>query len=512
MSPAPANFQPARARLLPALLPCLAVALGLRLFCFNGLSLFDDVNYWMQAIATGTDGAWPPAGNHWQTRLGFVLPCAGLLKIFGLHYWVPYAFTLLGGLGEIVLVYVIAREFVAEKTARLAAWLGVFFPLNLLFSTYLYVDLWSGVLGAAALFWWWRALRHDRARDYALASLAVGLGWLFRETVVMLAPIFLVLWIHAGQWRRPKIVFALPPALLVVAAEILLYQLTAHNWHYRFDAILASKNQMLDDLAADGSFLFTPVKMLLTSHELGVFLVGGLAVAVFAWRRVPKPLALWLVVGFGWFAWGTTTPGGWVTMQRDPRYLSVLTVPCLTLLAFGLDRLNRRWLRAGLIGLLIATGLLGAGLDVGHVKLTAHRKFLASPFNSAATALEPNVYFGARAAQDFAPGEFACASDLGRITTTRLMPHLASSRLATVDSARYAVFSVETQPDKWRKQQAAGWRVVAEFPCDAVPLREFADRLLKKFRPSATRGTKPTPGLLVLENPHFTADAPLQSH
>ena len=493
------------------LFPCLAVALALRLWFFNGLALFDDVNYWMQSIVTGLHGGWPPECSHWQTRIGFVLPCALLLKIFGLHLWIPYAFTLLGGLLEITLTYFIAREFVPEKTARLATWLCVFFPMNLLFSTYLYVDLWSGLLGAAAIFLWYRALKHDRAADFALASLCLGVGWLFRETVVMLAPILLVLWFNAGNWRRPKIFFALPPALLCVGGEMLLYQLTAHNWHYRFDAILASKSQMLEDVAADGSFLFTPLKILCFSHELGWFLVAALAVAIVQWRRVPKPLALWLLVGFIWFAWGTTTPTGWVTMQRDPRYLSVLTIPCVTLLALWLVSLRANFWRATLIGAFVVSGLLCVMLDVGHYKLTAHKKFIASALNRHDCVLEPNVYFGARAVLDFAPAEvrFACASDLGRHDTTKVIPQLPHTRMAASADESYAVFSVETQPDKWRNKIRDGWRVVAEFPREQNALRQLLVRLREKIRPTPSA---PAPGLIVLANPKFTPDAPLPSH
>lgn len=491
------------------LLPCLAVALLVRIFFFNGPSLHDDVNYWMQSIATGLDNSWPPPPTHWHTRIGFVLPCALLIKIFGLKLWTPYLFTMLGGMLEVALTYLIAREFVSEKAARLATWLCAFFPLNILYSSYLYVDLWSGLLGALSLFFWYRALRSDHARDFALASFFVGLSWLFRETVVMLAPIFLALWVQAGRWRRPKIFFALPPALLLLGGEMLLYQITAHNWHYRFDAIFDSKAQMLEDVTADGSFLFTPLKLLLTSHELGLFLVMGLIVAATGWRRVPTALVLWLGVGFAWFSWGTTTPGGWVTMQRDPRYLSVLTIPCVTLLAAWLTGLRSGFWRCAFLTVLVASGIFGAALDLGSAKLSACRAFLASEFNREETTLEPNVYFGARAAQNFAPADFDCANDLGRVTTVKLLPHLPGTWFTASDETRYAVFFDDIQPEKWEAKVKDGWRIVKKISGEKVFAREVAIGILAEL-PGQTAKSAAAPGLIVLENPNH--DATLESH
>ena len=459
----------------------------------------------MQIIATGLDNAWPPEPTHWHTRIGFVLPGAVLVKLFGLYVWVPYVFTMLGGLLEVALVFYIARQFVSERAARLAAWLCVFFPLNILYSSYLYVDLWSGLLGALGLLFWYQALQTERASRYLLASLCFGIGWLFRETVIMLAPIYLALWFQAGGWRRPKMFWVLLPGLLVLLGEMLLYHVTAHNWHYRFDAILDSKAQMLDDVASDGSFLFTPLVQLVTSHELGLFLVASILVAVVSYRRLPTALVLWLLVGFVWFSWGTTNPAGWIPMQRDPRYLSVLTIPCVTILAVWLVNLRQAFWRRAVIGVLMVSGIVCALLDVGRVKLSAHRRFAASEYNQPGAALEPFVYFGVRATQNFSPAaaRFACARDEGRTTTARNIHYLPGARLAASGEVRYLVFSAQTQPEKWQAKQKEGWRQVAVIRGDKVAARELARNVLVRLgAPDAL--VSPTADLIVFENPNFT--------
>jgi 4-amino-4-deoxy-L-arabinose transferase-like glycosyltransferase len=315
----------APSQLLRFWLPCLGVALLVRLYFFSGLSMRDDVNYWLQSIATGQDNSWPPLPTHWHLRIGFVLPCALLIKIFGLKLWVPYVFTMLGGLLEIVLVYFLTREFVSERAAQLAAWLCVFFPLNILYSTYLYVDLWSGVLGALSLFYWQRGLKQERTADYAWASFYFGVAWLFRETVVLMAPVYLGLWLQAGRWWRPKLVWAVPPALLLLAAEIWVYYVTTGNWHMRLDAMQTAQVdptelEILNASCFGGGYWTDPLCEIFISHHLGLFFVAGFGFGLWHWRRCPRELLIWLVVGFGWLSWGPTGAHGWSPLQRGRRF------------------------------------------------------------------------------------------------------------------------------------------------------------------------------------------------
>lgn len=493
------------------LLPCLVVGVLVRVYFFSGVSLADDVNYWTQAIATGLNGDWPPLKQHWHVRIGLVLPCALLLKIFGLKLWVPYIFTMLGGLAEIGLTYHIARQFTSESTARLATWLCVFFPLNILYSTYLYVDVWAGVLGAASIYFWHRGMVTDRIRYYTLASTFFGLAWLFRETILMCGPIFIVLWLYSRRWHSPKFLWILPPALLILTGEALLYQLTAGNWHYRMDAILASRGQLVADFSTVKSFWVEPLVELLTSHELGIFMLAALVISIQNFSRFSKPLALWLLTGFAWLCWGTTVPVAWLPLQGDPRYLTVLTIPCVVLLAVFITNLRLRLWRIAITSGLIITGLVSAAMDLGSVKLTAHQRFTFSPYNQTTTALEPFVYFGARAVQKFRTNavHYACSTDLGRITAMKQIVYLPATRTMDSAQARYLVLSVENQPEKWKKKEKEGWRVVAVIRGDGNRIRNLAVKLLiYAGQPTRLEPIVRSPALVVLENPTWPPENP----
>jgi hypothetical protein len=509
--PNPSNVRPRWQADLIFLVPCLVVALLVRVFFFNGVSLGDDVGYWMQSIATGLYGDWPPLKLHWHTRIALVLPCALLLKLFGLKIWVPYIFTMLGGLTEIVLTYYIARRLTSEGIARLAAWLCVFFPLNILYSSYLFVDLWAGVLGALSLYYWYRGMATDRIRHFVLASTFFGLAWLTRETILMCLPIFLVLLLFFWRSRTPKILWVVPPALLIVAGEALLYQLTADNWHYRFDAVLATRSQLVTNFLSPKSFWLQPFVTLLNSHELGIFMATALGVAVFKFSSYSKPLALWLLAGFVWLNWGTTLPYAWAPLQGDPRYLTVLTIPCMILVAAFTMSLRRiRWRVVVVAGWMIS-GLVCSFMDLGTIKLTAYERFTQSRYNLPETTLEPFDYFGARAAQKFQTNnaQYACATDLGRFATMKQLNHLPGTRLVSSSAARYLVLSPQTHYEKTKSKRAEGWRTVAVIKGKTNPLRNFVVKFLTYFgQPGHREPIVRWPVLVVLENPAWPPAAP----
>lgn len=492
---------------LLSLLPCLGVGLLIRLYFFNGVSLADDMNYWTQSIATGLHGEWPPLNHHWHTRLGLILPCAALLKLFGLKIWAPYIFTMLGGLLEIAATYYIARHFVSESAAKLAAWLCVFFPLNILYSSYLYVDLWAGLLSAISIYFWHRGMVADRIRYYVLASAFFGIAWLFRETILMCAPIYMALWLYSRRWHSRKFLWVLPPALLILAAEALLYQFTADNWRYRLDAILGARGQLAADFTGVKRFWLQPFVELVTSHELGIFLLASLLVAVFNFFRCARPLAVWLLVGFGWLCWGTTIPFAWLPLQGDPRYLTVLTIPSLVLLAEFTLKLPRSSWRILAVGSLILSGVIGSMLDLGSVKLSAHQRFAESKYNTPETALEPFVYFGARAALGFQTNNvnFSCASDLGRVTAMKQIPLVPGTRTLRCSEARYLVLSNQSHAEKFQtKIKEEGWRVVEVIRGDNNPLRNIAVRFLSYLgQPGHHTPVVRRAALTILENPDW---------
>lgn len=494
----------------------LTFSLSVRLLWFAGMVMGDDTAYVGQVLAHARTGSWPPAATHWHTRVGVTLPAT--LAVLAL--WPsPLAFMiwpLSASLIKVLICLRMAREFTAPRAAYLAAALLASFPLEIIYATHLFPDAIVSLFSTLSLWYWIRALRRDDARCYALSGAFFAAGYLCRETVLMEGPIYLALWALEGRIRRPRMAWVVLAPALVLLLECGVYAATAGDPFYRWNGIRA---QQLDPEVVNvvnapttgGNFWTDPLLMVLASHELGPFLVFSLVVAPYALRNWPplRPVSAWLLSGFAWLCYGTVVPTRWVLLQRDPRYLGVLTVPCVILLAHALMRMDRR-LRWPIAAALIGSGILAAGLDQGAAIRWPHRRFLATPYAQRAT-LEPTEYLGARWTLGLAePPNFDCAGDLGVGSLVRALSALEGTRLRPHRKADYLVIAPDRRPKLLDELREEGWVEEAEIPGRATGTRRAVAGLLALVpsqRERADRIAHP-PGLVVLVNPRSPRPTP----
>ena len=300
----------------------------------------DDVIYLSQILAHVESGHWPPLAYHWSTRLGLTLPTVLVVKVFGLH---PIAFVLLPLLASVLKIYIAYRVVLhlldSEHALLVAAILAVY-PLDVLYATSLYPDTLVGTLSTIALLLWISALKGDSACSYALCGLFLGGSYLCHETVAMQAPIYFALWLVLSRRLNINLAWVLVAPVTVLGLESALYAITADDPLYRIHSILAqqSKPENLKVILGDGSsvhFWTEPLVMVITNHEYWVWMLLALVLAVAALRGKNRleVFAIWVLVGFLWSYFGTTTPTDWVPLARDPRYSLYLTVPSAVLIA-----------------------------------------------------------------------------------------------------------------------------------------------------------------------------------
>jgi hypothetical protein len=489
----------------------LGLALLVRLLCFTGMALGDDVFYATQAVALAESGSWPPEPHHWQTRLGMVLPTALAIKLLGPR---PIAFVLwplLLSTASVLVCFRLARYLAGERVAWLAALLQAAYPLEVIYATHLFPDIAVGLFSVLSLWHWLRALRDDRIRDYLWCGAWFAAAYLCRETVLLLGPVYLALWGLSGRFRRPRLpwVFLIP--CLVLVLECGLYAATTGSALYRWNAIHAQQQDpgnldLVRTPLNGGNFWTDPLLMLVASKEFGLTLVVAVAAGVTALWKWPglRPLAAWLIVGFLWLYFGPTSLNEWLPLPRDPRYAAALTTPAVILVARALLPL-RPTLRWAAAALLVGVGLFGAGLDQGSSIRAPHRAFVASAYAADAT-LEPFEYVGARWEQGLAQTPpFRCAGDRGRgsvVTPLRSFPH---TTIAPVAETRYFVFSPARRADLLEQMTAEGWTPVDEFPGTVTPSRALIARVLASIPSQQERARRLShaPGLLVLRNPRL---------
>jgi hypothetical protein len=489
----------------------LGAALLIRLCFFTGLVLGDDVLYATQAAAMAQGGSWPPEPLHWHTRLGVVLPTALSLACLGTF---PLAFVLWPLVASTLSVWVcfaIADDLTDRRTAWLAAVFQAAFPLEVIYSTHLFPDVLVGLFSTLSIWFWIRALRGDRGRDYVWCGAFFAAGYLCRETVLMLGPVYLALWAWAGRVNRPRLAWVFLAPLLVLVLECGVYAATADSALYRWNAIAAQQRdpenlELTQASVSGGNFWTDPLLMIAARQEFALYHALAFPVAVYALWRWPKarPLAIWLTVGFVWIYYGTTAPAGWVTLQRDPRYAASLTAPGVILLAYGLGSLSAK-LCWPVAALLIVSGLFAAGLDQGKTIRAPHRAFVDSEY-AAEAALEPFEYVAARweLGLDRQPA-FRCAADRGRGSVVRLLDGFGRTTLTPSTQARYFVFSPERRPDLLPQLTAKGWVVVATIPGEPTASRRAVARLLELIPSQQERARRimHPPGLLILKNPRL---------
>lgn len=476
---------PERMRAGIAMLLLLGLALGLRLYYFTGLALGDDIMYTSQVLAHAYANGWPPEPYHWHTRLGLTMPTVLTVKLLGP---IPIAFVLLPLLASLIKVVVsfgIAFRYTDLRGACLVGLLMAVFPSEVIYATHLFPDALVGLFSTLSVWFWLRALQSDRGIDYLLAGLWFAAGYLCRETVLHEGMVYIALWLWAGKWKRPRLPLVAVAPVAVVLLEMMLYGATTSDPLYRWHAILdvqstiAESDPSLYSSKLGGNFWTGPILMAIGSFELGLLVALALPLAGWALFRSQslRPIAVWLLVGFGWFFYGTTIPSGWVPLHRDARYAMAFSLP-IVLLVGG-------WLRTGprLLVWPIAAGLIGIcmicpGLDLGNSVLTPHEKFLAAPHKEL-ISLEPAEYLAARWSQGFIKTpEFSLLSDSGRESTARLLVCLSGSKPRQATEARHILYCPERSPVLHRQLQAAGWSEVATFTGMPKPLRAFLGMLL----------------------------------
>ena len=278
----------------------IAAGLVVRILFFTGLALGDDVFYQLQTTAHALSGAWPPGQTHWQTRLGMTLPTTALVTIFGVNHWSFILWPLAASTAGIWVTYRIARDFVSEPVALLAALFQAFYPLELIYSTHLFPDVLMGLFQSLSLWLWIRGLRSDKARDYVWAGVFFAIAYLCRETALIAGPAYIALWVLHGRWWRPAAAWAAVTPLVTLAGEMFLYWRTAGSPLYRFEAIARQVQDpfsvgMTLESTSGGGFWTDPLFMLAFNQEFGVYQVALVASLVYAWRRWPelRALALW---------------------------------------------------------------------------------------------------------------------------------------------------------------------------------------------------------------------------
>jgi 4-amino-4-deoxy-L-arabinose transferase-like glycosyltransferase len=185
-------------RLWLGLCAVVLAASALRLRCFMGLQIGDDVVY--SSIAVQRLEGRTDLTNVHEMRAGFIAPIVASYALFGPGEVPLVLYNLLGSLGTVVAVFFLSRRLFSETAGWLASVVAAAHPVLVCYATECHTDTPVAFWSALALLAFLHSEASDRpARLRVLAGLLLGWAWLHKESALFFAPFFLA---HGIALRR----------------------------------------------------------------------------------------------------------------------------------------------------------------------------------------------------------------------------------------------------------------------------------------------------------------------
>ncbi len=405
---------PPQASTVAWLLAVVALSCALRLWIFNGLHGHDDWMYLFHIRNFLNGSTQDLLSSLWGLRWGVCLPIAILFKLFGVHYWLAFAPGFIMGLASIPLAYGIA--FRISRETRVARWatlaLGIN-PIDWFVSTTIRGDIemscYGGLvfLGLVLIETTPPSKSVRRVLLAGATGIAWGLGALNKEWAYVYAWGFLtvILWLCLRERRIPWVyAWVFLGFLAVLAADGFFLYLTTGVFQQRLQQSIGwfERARLTGGYANDLSlsYGYLPSLFLNLSNNLSANQRFANGYPIFGWyfylflgalgwgiwqhlwgRRSAWSSLLFFVIGtLLWIEFGSMSTSIYIPYHKEPRYLTILSVPIACLIGWLLDfmwqRLRPRG-RALLAGALLAlAGSIGFVLHSEHLIYSDGRDFL----------------------------------------------------------------------------------------------------------------------------------------
>ncbi|WP_417847607.1 glycosyltransferase family 39 protein [Thalassoglobus sp.] len=466
---------------------CIIIIAGLavRISFFTGIAMGDDIIYTAQVLSLAHGSTPTLEQTHWTTRTGMTLLPSAILKTTGNIQLSLVSIPLFFSTLKIIVAIIGGNILLGRRYGILSGIIMATFPLEVIYATHFFPDIPVSCLSSLSLLFWIHALKTDSRISYLLTGLCFGLGYLFRETILLDGPVYITLLLTSGRIVRPKILIATIAPLTTLAAESLLFKFYYGDPFYRIDSILRTQEDpsnltLISTSTAGGGFITDPLLMILLSHEFSIFIAASIGLAFFSIRiRKTSPFAIWLIFGFIWQYYGTTVPTDWVPLQRDPRYSAGLAIPAAFILSYHISNIRIPFLRYSIITALCTSGLVCASFDNGGSALAAHREFLSKepPGPVASEPYEFVALLWINNSVNPPPG-VSPGTALGRSSILRSVTEIPSVTATAPSSGDFILISPSRRPRLYKDLQGKGW-IETESYQEHVPAgRLLAGKLL----------------------------------
>jgi len=350
--------------LLPAIL---AAALLLRLAFFTGYFGSDEVTYTEQALAIA-QGSWKHSDYIGAVRLGISLPVGFLIWLLGRTELVANLWALFCSLGEIALVFLLARRFWGERAAVLSSLVLTFTPLHAHYAGRLMADAPLGFFLSLSFFALFSGDRSGKPIHYLGAGLAAGFVWWIKSSVALVfIPVFALYLIRERRFHPKWLIMAAGFVTMVLLNGLVFLFMENDFWKiYRLTISGVADYVQGQSMTTDPAFY---LRLLFLEIKHTWFLGPLAAAGLLLWLRHPGQddgltrVALWgmgLVAAFSLFI-VSFKPLLFITKQVN--YSLVFMAPLALLAGYALSRLSLRLAILFTLAVIIPLGTLGTALE-----------------------------------------------------------------------------------------------------------------------------------------------------
>ena len=334
-------------------LPLFLIALFglvLRLAFFSGIGTSDDLAYTRYAVNIDR-GIDPHSVMTLSTRLGMIYPTAFSYSLFGISDFSSVLFVLLTSVGSIILIFYFGKLLFNEKTGLMAAFLLSSFPLDMVYATKLLSDLPSAFFMALGVYLFLYSEIKQKLKygmGYLFAGISIGIGYLIRESVLLIALFFIIYILYKKRLRKEY--FLVPLGILIIfAIETLIFFTLTSDPLFRMHA---SQQYLIDAVIAYNYFgrldfptgLFHYPYMILTNNLLSyfyVFIFIAIAYCLIRKKEETYTLLFWFIPLLLYLSFGSSSLTRYIPFKAADRYLLIIAIPGILLLAFFLSEKRR---------------------------------------------------------------------------------------------------------------------------------------------------------------------------
>lgn len=360
-----------------ALLLLIGLALLLRLYFYSGLSGSDDTIYAIRGLETSL-GLWLPSDYVGDLRYGVNLPIAGFVTLLGRNMVGVHAWAMVCSLGEIVLVFLIARGLWGTRAAAFAALAMALTPLHIHAGGRALADAPLAFFFTLAFVSFYFAERDQRTALYWVAGLAIGFSWWIKPHAIVFCLAFLGYAALTRTWRR-EWWFVFAGATLAILLEFGLFYGAFGDPFYALKAMVSGidKNFVKQDAPwGDHAPLYYFRQMFLDGRDMGfVPLLMLLAAGAILMRRSDRSLSAggyaiyWVLALLAIFSFMPFSLSPFKLIPKQDNYALMFFAPVGLLAGRGLDLIRFSSIRWAMIGALVIVSTALAALPQYQVRM-----------------------------------------------------------------------------------------------------------------------------------------------